>query len=310
MKLKMDKEKVNKKKITSEYINSRLDMFLVEIEPELSRSAIKNLIEKDLVLVNGKKVKAGYSLKLGDEVSYKIPAPIEVDLTPEDISLDIVYQDEDLAVINKPQGLTVHPSVGHFQHTLVHALLFHVKDLSGINGELRPGIVHRLDKDTSGLMLVAKNDKAHKFLAEQIASKTCIRRYYALVEGKMKTNSGHIETFIARDKHDRKKMAVSQNPADRKAISDWKLIKNFEKYALLEFQLQTGRTHQIRVHSAYIGHPIVGDSVYGFKHQAFSLSGQLLHSHYIEFTHPTTKVRLSFESKLPDYFAEILAKIK
>ena len=288
----------------------RLDVFVTSVEPSLTRSGVKVLLEDGLVCVNGKTVKAGYSLKVGDEISYTIPAPKEVDLTPENIDIEIVYQDADLAVINKPQGLTVHPSAGHFNHTLVNALLFHMKDLSGINGELRPGIVHRLDKDTSGLMLVAKNDKAHRNLADQIAHKTCIRRYYCLVEGKMKTTSGHITTHIARDKHDRKKMAVSSLESDRLAISDWKLIKNYEKYALLEFQLQTGRTHQIRVHCNHIGHPIVGDLVYGYKHQSFALNGQLLHSHYIEFTHPTTHARLHFEAKLPDYFMKVLEKIK
>jgi len=295
--------------VKNEDAGARLDVFVAKNEPSLTRSAVKNLLCNGLVCVNGECVKAGFTLRTGDRVTYSIPEPVEVDLTPENISLDIVYQDNDLAVVNKPQGLAVHPSVGHFSHTLVNALLFHLKDLSGINGELRPGIVHRLDKDTSGLMLVAKNDRAHRILAEEIASKTCVRRYYALVEGRLKTQSGHIETYIARDKRDRKKMAVSDNPNDRKAISDWKLIKNFDKNALLEFQLHTGRTHQIRVHSAYMGHPIVGDAVYGFKHQNFALNGQLLHSHYIEFTHPTTKKRLSFEVDLPDYFKNVLDKI-
>ncbi len=297
-------------KINKESKGTRLDIFIADLEPKLTRSGVKSLLENGLITVNGEIKKAGYSLRVDDEVSYTIPKPKEVDLTPEDIDIEIVYQDEDLAVINKPQGLTVHPSAGHFNHTLVHALLFHMKDLSGINGELRPGIVHRLDKDTSGLMLVAKNDLSHRNLAEQIANKTCIRRYYCLVEGKMKESSGHIETYIARDKHDRKKMAVSTLSADRKAISDWKLVRNFEKYALLEFQLQTGRTHQIRVHCNYIHHPIVGDLVYGYKHQSFDLNGQLLHSHYIEFTHPTTKERLHFDVDLPDYFKSVLAKIK
>ncbi len=289
---------------------SRLDTFLASEIVSLSRSGIKKLITDGLVTVNGEMVKAGYTLKTGDEVVYTIPPPQEVDLTPEDIELEIVYQDSDLAVINKPQGLTVHPAAGHFSHTLVNALLYHLDDLSGINGELRPGIVHRLDKDTSGLMLVAKNDRAHRHLAEQIAQKTCIRRYYALVEGMVKERSGHIETYIARDKANRKRMAVSQNPADRKAISDWKLIQNYENFSLLEFQLHTGRTHQIRVHCAYMHHPIVGDMLYGYKHQSLSTSGQLLHSHYIEFTQPTTQKRLSFEVGLPKYFADALSKIK
>ena len=299
---------MEKIEITEQEKGVRLDIFLTELEP-LSRSAIKNLITKGNVLVNNESKKAGYTLRVGDVVSYTVPTPVAVSLVAQNIPIDIVYQDSDLAVINKQQGLAVHPSVGHPDNTLVNALLYNFKDLSGINGELRPGIVHRLDKDTSGLMLVAKNDFAHRHLAQQIAEKTCIRRYIALVEGVLKETSGHIETFIARDPHDRKKMAVSKNPEDRIAITDFWTIKNYEKYTLVNFQLKTGRTHQIRVHCQYIGHPIVGDSVYGYKHQAFKLNGQLLNSQYIEFTHPRTQQRLNFTAPLPDYFQDVLSKL-
>ncbi len=296
---------MEKVEITQENSGVRLDIFLTEREPDLSRSAIKNLIEKDKVKVNDESKKAGYNLRVGDVITYEIPEPVAVNLIPQNIPLDIVYQDGDLAVINKQQGLPVHIGAGHSDGTLVNALLYHFTDLSGINGELRPGIVHRLDMDTSGLMLVAKNDFAHRDLAKQIAEKTCIRRYIALLEGVLR-EGGHIETHIARSKTDRKKMAVSNDPNDRIAITDYKILKNYKNYTLAEFQLKTGRTHQIRVHAQYLGHSIVGDTLYGIKKQAYSLNGQLLHSCYIEFTHPRSKERMSFTAPLPDYFERVL----
>ncbi len=302
--------KIQRIVISEKEAGERLDMFLTKHEPKITRSGIKNLIDSGNVAVNRRQIKAGYKLKARDAVEYMIPDPVEVDLTPKDIPIDIVYQDEYLAVINKPQGLAVHPSAGHWDNTLVNALLYHIKDLSGINGELRPGIVHRLDKDTSGLMLVAKNDMAHRNLAEQIANKTCIRRYLALVQGDVKGEGGHIETFIGRDPKNRKRMAVTNLATDRKAISDYKVVERFGKYTLLEFQLSTGRTHQIRVHCAHMQHPVVGDTLYGYKHQDFGLNGQLLHSCYIEFTHPKTNERLHFSAALPDYFETILQKIR
>ena len=297
---------MEKLEITPENAGLRLDVFLTEREADLSRSAIKNLITKGNVCVNSEAKKAGYSLRVGDIVEYEIPEPVIIDLKPQNIPIEIVYEDGDLAVINKPQGLPVHPSIGHADNTLVNAILYHIKDLSGINGELRPGIVHRLDKDTSGLMLVAKNDVAHRHLAEQIASKTCVRQYLALLQGNLKEEKGHIETFIARDPNDRKKMAVSRNPEDRIAITDYEVEKSFSNHSLVRFQLKTGRTHQIRVHAQYLGHPIVGDPVYGFKNQEFKLNGQLLHSTYIEFTKPRTGERLSFSAGLPDYFEKVV----
>ena len=301
---------MDKKEITASDKGIRLDVYLTENYPEFSRSGIKNLITKGLVTVNEKTQKAGYSLKLGDIVAITIPEPVTVDLTPQNIPLDIVYQDDDLAVINKPQGLTVHPSAGHTDGTLVNALLYHIKDLSGINGELRPGIVHRLDKDTSGLMLVAKNDFAHRDLAKQIAEKTCIRRYIALLEGHLKPEQGTITTHIARSEKDRKKMAVSNDENDRIAITEYKVIEYLYDYTLANFTLKTGRTHQIRVHASFLKHPVVGDEVYGYKKQKFSTHGQLLHSEYLEFTHPRTGERLHFSVPLPDYFAEIVEKLR
>ena len=279
---------MEKIEITESEKGVRLDTFLVERYADFSRSGLQQLIKKGNILVNDETKKAGYSLHVGD------------------IPLDIVYQDEDLAVINKPQGLTVHPSPGHSDGTLVNALLFHIRDLSGINGELRPGIVHRLDKDTSGLMLVAKNDFAHRNLAKQIAEKSCVRRYVALLEGHFTPEEYTLETHFARSSTDRKKMAVTQNPEDRVAITTFLVKEYFDNYTLCNCVLKTGRTHQIRVHSAYLGHPIVGDPVYGYKKQKFNLAGQLLHSEYIEFTHPKTGERMSFYAEMPAYFSKIV----
>lgn len=301
---------MEKIEVTENEKGCRLDTFLAERYPEYSRSGIKQYITKNHITINGESKKAGYALKIGDIICLDIPSPQTVDLTPENIPLDIVYQDEDLVVINKSQGLTVHPSAGHPNGTLVNALLYHIKDLSGINGELRPGIVHRLDKDTSGLMLVAKNDFTHRSLASQIASKTCIRKYQALLEGKLTKEDGYIETFIARSSTDRKKMAVSNDPNDRLALTYYKVLEYFDNYTLAEFNLKTGRTHQIRVHANYINHPVVGDLTYGYKKQKFKTNGQLLHSYYIEFTHPKTNKRLNFTIPLPDYFQKIIDTLK
>ncbi len=297
---------MEKIEITESEKGVRLDTFLVERYADFSRSGLQQLIKKGNILVNDETKKAGYSLHVGDVISLDFPEPVAVNLVAQDIPLDIVYQDEDLAVINKPQGLTVHPSPGHSDGTLVNALLFHIRDLSGINGELRPGIVHRLDKDTSGLMLVAKNDFAHRNLAKQIAEKSCVRRYVALLEGHFTPEEYTLETHFARSSTDRKKMAVTQNPEDRVAITTFLVKEYFDNYTLCNCVLKTGRTHQIRVHSAYLGHPIVGDPVYGYKKQKFNLAGQLLHSEYIEFTHPKTGERMSFYAEMPAYFSKIV----
>lgn len=284
----------------------RLDVFLLEKHPEFSRSHIKNLIEKGLVKVNGKVVKAGYALKNGDNIEIEVQKPEAISTDAEDVDFEIVYQDEDLAVINKPQGLVVHPCSSTKSGTLVNGLLYKIKDLSGINGQLRPGIVHRLDKDTSGLLVIAKNDFAHVRLAEQIKNKTCHRNYLAVLDGNLKEDEGRIETFIKRDPKDRMKMSVQGS--GRVAITDFKVLKRFEKCCLVEFALQTGRTHQIRVHSKYLNHPIVGDRLYG--KEVKGLAGQLLHAYKISFVHPRSGELMTFEADLPDYFKDYLKKQK
>ncbi len=294
--------------VQEENSGDRLDVFVGEVA-QSSRSNAQKRIKKGLVTLNGKtEDKVSRTLKIGDNVSVTIVAPEPVELVPQDIPLDVVYQDEYLAVINKQQGLTVHPAGGSYTDTLVNALLYHIKDLSGINGDIRPGIVHRLDKDTSGLMVVAKNDFAHVNLSQQIASKECRRIYYALTEGVFKEDSGVIDQPLFRSKTDRKKIAV--DPDGRQAITLFNVVERFAANTLVRFELKTGRTHQIRVHSAFIGHPIVGDKVYGFKKQRFDLNGQLLHSKEITFTHPKTGESMHFDSELPDYFRRILSVLK
>lgn len=294
--------------VQEENSGDRLDVFVGEVA-QSSRSNAQKRIKKGLVTLNGKtEDKVSRTLKIGDNVGVTIVAPEPIELIPQDIPLDIVYQDEYLAVINKQQGLTVHPAGGSYTDTLVNALLYHIKDLSGINGDIRPGIVHRLDKDTSGLMVVAKNDFAHVSLSQQIATKECRRIYYALTEGVFKEDSGVIDQPLFRSKTDRKKIAV--DPDGRQAITLFNVVERFSANTLVRFELKTGRTHQIRVHSAFIGHPIVGDKVYGFKKQRFDLNGQLLHSKEITFTHPKTGESMHFDSELPDYFRRILSVLK
>ena len=284
----------------------RLDILINNHFQDFSRSHIKTLIEKGKILLNHKKVKAGEKVKAGQLVEYDIEETTKLDVEAENIQFDIVYEDEDLLVINKPQGLVVHPCSSTKSGTLVNGLLYRVKDLSGINGVLRPGIVHRLDKNTSGLMLVAKNDFAHNKLAYQIKEKICKRCYLALCEGVFKEDEGKIETFIERSKKDRKKMAVSNT--GKLAITFYKVVKRYSKNTLVEFNLQTGRTHQIRVHCKMINHPIVGDDVYGKEDK--KLAGQLLHSYKISFIHPRTEKIMNFEIDLPSYFKNYLEKLK
>ena len=286
----------------------RIDVFLAK-ETDYSRSHIKKLCDCKNVFVNGVEQKCNYILKIGDEITLNIPEQKQIDAKPKDIPIDIVYEDDDLAVINKPQGLTVHAGNGTDDNTLVNALLYKLDSLSGINGVLRPGIVHRIDKNTSGLLVVAKNDKAHIALAKQLEDKTCHRIYVALLEGIVKDDEGTIRTFIARDPKNRTKMAVSKS--GRLAITHYKVVERFIKgYTLCEFSLETGRTHQIRVHAKYIGHPIVGDAEYGYKSNKFNLKGQLLHAKKLEFVHPALNQKVSFEAPIPDYFENVLNKIK
>lgn len=285
----------------------RLDVFLAEVS-DFSRSHIKKLCEEGNVFIGDNPVKQNKMLKKGDVVLVDIPDNVNLDAVPEDIPINIVYEDSDLAVIDKPQGMTVHAGNGTKGGTLVNALLFKLDSLSGINGVIRPGIVHRIDKNTSGLLVVAKNDFAHVKLSKQLEDKTCHRIYVALLEGNVKEDSGRIQTKIGRNPKDRKKMAVTKE--GREAITDYKVIKRYEGYTLCEFSLKTGRTHQIRVHSKYIGHPIVGDKEYGYKQQKFSLNGQLLHAKTLEFIHPSTGEKVSFSSQIPDYFQNVLKKLK
>jgi 23S rRNA pseudouridine1911/1915/1917 synthase len=285
----------------------RLDMFVTENLEDISRVLVQNLIKADKVLVNGKPLKASYHLRLGEEVEVELPEPAGVDIAAQNIPLEIIYQDEDLVIVNKPKGMVVHPAHGNWDHTMVNALLYHIKDLSGINGELRPGIVHRLDKDTSGVMVVAKNDVAHRNLAEQIRIHSIKREYTALVHGVIKENLGVIDAPIGRSKLDRKKMAVVAD--GRSAISNYEVLQRFDNYSLVKVSLMTGRTHQIRVHFSYIKHSVVGDPLYGSAKIHFNLETQALHAHLLGFDHPRTGEYMEFTSPLPQYFQDILAEL-
>ncbi len=286
---------------------ARLDVVCLE-KVDKTRSALKKLIDEGLITVNGKPEKAGKTVKSGDKIEISLPDAKPLDLEPENIPLEIVYQDEDIAVINKPQGLTVHAGNGVKGATLVNALLYHLDSLSGINGVIRPGIVHRIDKDTSGLLVVAKNDRAHISLSEQIKDKTCGRIYVALLEGVVKDDKGVISTLIGRSDKNRTMMAVKTT--GRRAVTHYEVIKRYKDFTLCRFILETGRTHQIRVHAKYMGHPVVGDPVYGYKKQAFKLNGQLLHAQKLQLNHPSTGERMTFEAPLPEYFSEVLKKLE
>ena len=289
----------------------RLDTFLSEQTDEFTRSRLKKLIEDGNVTVNQKvQTKAGADIKTGDEVSLCVPEAVEYAVKAEDIPIEIIYQDADFAVVNKPKGMTVHIGNGVVNGTLVNALLYHLDSLSGIGGVLRPGIVHRIDKDTTGLLVVAKNDRAHASLAAQIAQKTCKRTYFALLEGEVKEDSGRIVTDIGRHPTERLKMAVLPDGTGKIAITDYKVRLRFGKeFTLCQFDLQTGRTHQIRVHAKHMGHPVAGDPVYGFKKQKLNADGQLLHAYRLCLTHPTTGEEMAFNAPLPTAFLEILHKL-
>lgn len=295
--------------INVEENGQRLDAYIAESLDLFSRSKVKTLIEKGDVTVNGKTLKSSYSVKDGDVIEIKPQELIPCEILPEnDVKFDIVYEDEDIAVINKPQGLIVHPTSSIRSGTLVNGLLARLDNLSGINGVLRPGIVHRIDKDTSGLLVVAKNDVAHQGLAEQIAKKEARRSYLAINEGIIKEDSGEIETFIGRNPKDRKSMAVVKD--GKIAITDFKVLERFKNNTYTRFDLKTGRTHQIRVHSKYIGHPIVGDKVYGYEKQRFNLNGQLLHAETLVLVHPRTEKTMQFHAELPKYFIDVLTTLR
>ena len=289
----------------------RLDLFLSEQLEDFTRSRIKKLIEDGNVSVRGKETKkAGLDIKAGDEVAIVIPDAVEYAVRAENIPIDIVYQDEDFVIVNKAQGMTVHVGNGNESGTLVNALLYALDSLSGIGGVLRPGIVHRIDKDTTGLLVVAKNDKAHVSLAAQIAQKNCHRTYYALLEGNLKEERGRVVTDLGRHPTDRLKMAVLPDGRGKLAITDFEVVARFgSDFTLCRFDLQTGRTHQIRVHAKHLGHPVAGDPVYGYKKQKIKADGQLLHAQRLELTHPRTEERMTFTAPLPTAFAEILKKL-
>ena len=284
----------------------RIDKFLLT-KLELTRTHIQKLISEGNVLVNDQVSKANYKVKSNDNITVIIPELKEMDLTPKDMSLNIVYEDSDIIVINKPKGIVVHPAPGHYEDTLVNGLLYHCKDLSGINGVSRPGIVHRIDKDTTGLLVVCKNDIAHNSIANQLQSKTCERKYIALVHGVLPHDYGTIDAPIGRDEKDRQKMCVTaKNSKD--AVTQFKVLKRYDKYTLVELSLKTGRTHQIRVHMQYIKFPVVGDYKYSIK-KTLETNGQMLHAYQLTLIHPTTNKEMVFKAELPEYFEEILKEI-
>lgn len=291
----------------AEDAGTRADVFLAA-KLGVSRSNMQKLLEDGRVKRGEKIIKANYKLRAGEMFVVDIPEPEPIEAVPENIPLDIIYEDDDVVVLNKARGMVVHPAPGNYTGTMVNALLYHCSNLSGINSAIRPGIVHRLDKDTSGIMIVAKNDAAHISLSQQIQSKTAVRTYLAVVRGNIKTDSGTIETQIARDKTDRKKMAVVKE-GGRDAITDYEVLERFGKYTLVRCKLRTGRTHQIRVHMEYLGYPLVGDPKYSPMKTPFGIKGQALHSHTLEFTHPRTGERMKFEAPLPEDMHKIITRL-
>jgi 23S rRNA pseudouridine1911/1915/1917 synthase len=293
-------------KVTNENdIGIRIDKYLSKNIEGKSRSFIQGLIDSNSVIVNEKEVKSNYKIREDDEIVVIMPEPVELDVKAENIDLNIVYEDKDIIVLNKPQGVVVHPAPGNYSGTLVNGLLYHCKDLSGINGVIRPGIVHRIDKDTSGILVIAKNDEAHNILAEQFKEHSIKREYYALVEGRFNKLEGTIDKPIGRNKKDRLKMAIVDD--GKRAVTHYNVLEQYNNgTSLIKCTLETGRTHQIRVHMASIGHPLVGDPLYGLKKQRFKLQGQVLHAKTLGFIHPTTKEYIEFDSELPRYYLDLL----
>lgn len=296
-------------RVESEAAGTRLDSCLSRLTG-LSRAHVQKLIANGCASRNRRVCKPSDKVQEGDLIALTIPQVQELAVEPQNIPLDIRYEDGDVIVVNKPRGMVVHPAPGTPDHTLVNALLYHCRDLSGIGGVLRPGIVHRIDKDTTGLLIVAKNDAAHQALADQIANRTCGRIYWALVEGNVKEYEGQIVTRIGRHPTDRKKMAVLREQEGREAVTHYRVLRRYARETLVECRLETGRTHQIRVHMAHIGHPVIGDATYGYKKQRYALEGQLLHAKELHFIHPATGESVSVQAPLPDDFALLLLKLE
>ena len=295
--------------VSEEEQDLRIDRYLSEKMENCSRSFVQKLLKDGKVSISGKSVKPSYKVQAGDVIEAKVPEPEELEILPEDIPLDILYEDGDVLIVNKPKGMVVHPSAGHYSHTLVNAVMFHCKDqLSGINGVLRPGIVHRIDMDTTGALVVCKNDASHQKLAEQLAVHAITRKYRALVHGNLKEDTGTVTGAIGRHPTDRKKMAINEQNGKR-AVTHFKVLKRFRQFTYIECELETGRTHQIRVHMASLQHPLLGDSVYGPAKSPYKLQGQTLHAMTIGFIHPSTGGYMEFSAPLPAYFEELLHKL-
>lgn len=289
----------------------RLDRYLSDQLAELSRSYIQKLMEEGQVQLNGRPGKASVKVKAGDTVLVTLPEAVEPEILPEDIPLEILYEDADVILVNKPKNMVVHPAAGHYTGTLVNGLMYHCReDLSGINGVLRPGIVHRIDKDTTGVLIACKNDHAHNAIAAQLKEHSITRRYRAIVHGNIKEEEGTVDAPLGRHLADRKKQAVQRDGEGRRAVTHYRVLERFRDYTYIECELETGRTHQIRVHMAYIGHPLLGDEVYGSGREPFHLEGQTLHAMVLGFVHPTTGEYMEFEAPLPAYFEELLEKLR
>ncbi len=295
--------------VTDEDDGVRIDRFLADNLEDITRNRIQKLIDDNQITVNNKEIKANYKVKENDIISVIIPDAVEINIQAEDIPLDIIFEDNDILIVNKPKGMVVHPAPGHYTGTLVNAVMFHCKDnLSGINGELRPGIVHRIDMDTTGLLVVCKNDYAHNFLAEQLKEHSITRKYHAIVYNSVKDDDGTVNAPLGRNPSDRKKMAITKD--GREAVTHYHVIERFKNYSYIECQLETGRTHQIRVHMTSINHPLLGDSLYGPKNCSFNLQGQTLHAKVLGFIHPRTKEYMEFEVPLPEYFEKLLGILR
>ena len=291
--------------VNEDEVNTRIDKYLNVKYPDESRTFIQKLIKDENILVNNKPVKSNYKLRMDDEISVDIPEPVMLDIKPVNIPIDIIYEDEDVLIVNKPKDMVVHPAPGHYEDTLVNAIMYHCKDnLSSINGVLRPGIVHRIDKDTTGALIICKNDYAHNFIADQLKTHESNRTYVGIVWGVLKDDEGVINAPIGRHKTNRKLMAINEN--GKEAITHYKVIKRFKKYTYVEFKLETGRTHQIRVHMASINHPLLGDEQYNRYPSPYKLQGQCLHAKTIGFIHPRTNEYVEFEAQIPEYMKHLL----